>query len=177
MKLPRLFIIVVVTIAAGMVGTYTGCSKKVTQVATTPVEEPEPVPTPEPVVPPPVDSSAIIASLIRDALKGIYFDFDKSDLRTDAVERLTVIGNLLLDRRGVSISIEGHCDERGSSDYNMALGEKRAVAAKNWLVYYGVAENRIQTTSYGKERLAAMGCMDDPCHQRNRRCEFTATGY
>jgi peptidoglycan-associated lipoprotein len=177
MKLPHLFLIVPLTAMACLVGTYTGCSKKVTQVATTPVEEPKPEPIPEPVVPPPVDSSAIIAGLIRDALKTIYFDFDKYDLRPDAVDRLTIIGKLLLERQGVSIAIEGHCDERGSADYNMALGEKRAVAAKNWLVYYGIAENRITTTSYGKERLAALGCTDDPCHERNRRCEFIATVY
>ncbi|MBN1131341.1 MAG: OmpA family protein [Chitinispirillaceae bacterium] len=177
MKHLRIFPIVIIALAAGMIVPFSGCSKKVTQVATLPVEEPEPEPIPEPVIPPPVDSSAIIAGLLRDALRNIYFDYDRSDLRPDAIERLTIIGRLLLERSKVIITIEGHCDERGSSDYNMALGEQRARAAKSWLVTYGIEESRVQTTSFGKERLASFGCSDDGCHQQNRRSEFVATVY
>ena len=177
MKHRRLLPLIMLALAAGMVAPFSGCSKKVTQVATLPVEEPVPEPIPEPVAPPPVDSSAIIAGLVRDALKNIYFDFDRADLRSDAIDRLTIIGRLLNDRTGITITIEGHCDERGSSDYNMGLGEKRAQAAKSWLVAYGVSDGRIQTTSFGKERLVSFGCTDDPCHQQNRRCEFVATVY
>jgi peptidoglycan-associated lipoprotein len=175
MKLPMTFFIIILAIATGMVGMIPGCSKKITQVATLPVEEPKPEPIPEPVAPPPVDSSAILADLMRSALQNIYFDFDTYVLRPAAIERLSIIGKLLLEHEKITIVIEGHCDERGSSDYNMALGEQRAQAAKRWLVGYGIAESRIQTTSYGKERLAALGCSDDPCHERNRRCEFVAT--
>jgi peptidoglycan-associated lipoprotein len=174
MKLPRLFCIAMVALAAFSTGLITGCSKKITKVATVPVEEPKIEPPPV-VVPPPVDSNAILQGLLRSALQNIYFDFDKSDLRQDALERLRIIGQLLYEHEKITIMIEGHCDDRGSSDYNMALGEQRAQAAKQWLVGYGIAANRVQTTSYGKERLAMPGCTDESCHERNRRCEFVAT--
>lgn len=174
MKLPQLLYIVMLAFAAGSIALFTGCSKKITQVATVPVEEPKIEPPPV-VTPPPIDSNAILEGLLRSALLNIYFDFDKSDLRPDALERLNIIGKLLFEHEKITIVIEGHCDERGSSDYNMALGEQRAQAAKRWLVGYGIAESRIQTTSYGKERLAMFGCSDEPCHERNRRCEFVAT--
>ncbi|MBN2035504.1 MAG: OmpA family protein [Chitinispirillaceae bacterium] len=177
MKKPFCACTVTLAVFIGLFGAFGGCQKKTTQVATVPVEQPEPEPIPEPVVEPPVDSSAIIAGLIREALKNIYFDFDRADLRPDAIDRLTIIGRLLLERQSIVITIEGHCDERGSADYNMGLGEKRAQAAKQWLVAYGVSDSRLSTTSYGKERLAAMGCTDEMCHEQNRRCEFVATVF
>ena len=149
------------------------CSKKQVQVS---LPEPEPVketpaaPPPEPK--PVVDSAAIIAAHMRDVLQNIYFDFNRYNLRNEATDQLTVIGRALIEHPGISIVIEGHCDERGSSDYNMGLGENRAVSTKQWLVAYGIAETRIQTTSYGKERPAVEGCFDEACHQKNRRCEF-----
>jgi peptidoglycan-associated lipoprotein len=150
------------------------CSKKQVQVS---LPQPEPVKetiaaTP-PVQPEPaVDSAAIVEALVRQALQNIYFDLDNYILRTDATDQLTAIGKVLMEYPGVSIIIEGNCDERGSSDYNMGLGDNRARAAKKWLVAYGIADSRIETTSYGKERLAVEGCIDEPCHQKNRRCEF-----
>jgi peptidoglycan-associated lipoprotein len=156
-----------------------GCSKKVVKVS---VPEPTPVVLPEtpvaaPPAPPAVDSAAIIAAQMRDALQNVYFDLDKVYLRQDALDRLRIIGKALMDHRKVVISIEGHCDERGSSEYNIGLGENRAKAVKSWLVAYGIADSRMSTTSYGKERPAAYGCTDDPCHQKNRRCEFKMAGW
>jgi peptidoglycan-associated lipoprotein len=154
-----------------------GCAKKEVKVSVLPEPEPvldtavtEVIPPVEPE--PAVDSAALLESRLQQAQQNIYFNFNKYNLRTDALDQLTAVGRVLLEHPNVSIMIEGHCDERGSSEYNMGLGENRAKAAKQWLVSYGIADSRIQTTSYGKERPAVEGCFDEPCHQRNRRCEF-----
>jgi peptidoglycan-associated lipoprotein len=104
--------------------------------------------------------------------KNIYFDFDNATLRQDAIEQLRVLGSYLTVNTK-SLQIDGHCDERGTNDYNIGLGQLRAQAAAAWLMSMGIPANRIDVNSYGKERLAVTGCDDDPCHQKNRRCEFT----
>jgi peptidoglycan-associated lipoprotein len=101
----------------------------------------------------------------------IHFDFDRSDLRPEAREILSQKANLLRQRSSVNIRIEGHCDEWGTEEYNLALGERRAQSAKSYLVNAGVDAGRISTISYGKERPL------DPGHnkvawQKNRRGEF-----
>ena len=105
----------------------------------------------------------------------IYFDYDKADLRPDALDQLGKIGSTLTIRPE-TLCIYGHCDERGSNDYNMALGLRRAQAARDWLTAFGISGNRILVSSFGKEHPAVEGCADDPCHQKNRRCEFTVKG-
>ena len=70
------------------------------------------------------------------------------------------------------VVIEGHCDERGSSEYNIGLGEKRARAVQSYLISYGIDRNRLDVTSLGKERPVASSCSDDFCHAKNRRCEW-----
>jgi peptidoglycan-associated lipoprotein len=154
---------------------FEGCSKKEVKASVLPQPEPvkETAATVVPVAPKPaIDSAAMFEALMRQVLQNIYFDFDKYNLRSDAIDQLTAIGRILMEHNGVCIMIEGHCDERGTSEYNMGLGLNRAMAAKKWLVAFGIADSRIQTTSYGKERLAVEGCTDDSCHQKNRRCEF-----
>jgi len=101
----------------------------------------------------------------------IYFDFDESDLRTDARAILTKKAIWLRENPAFSIRIEGHCDERGTIEYNLALGDRRADAARNFLIDLGISEKRLFTTSYGEEKPA------DPRHteegwDRNRRAEF-----
>ena len=104
-------------------------------------------------------------------LKEIFFDFDRSDLSSDARSILKANADWLRANPGVTVEIEGHCDERGTTDYNLALGAKRARAAMDYLVSLGVAPTRIKTTSYGEELLA---CKDasESCHQKNRRDRF-----
>ncbi len=138
------------------------------QVAAVEAPAPAPVPAPQPAV----DTAALAAKQLREALRPLYFDLDRADLRQDALDRLQIIGAVLREQGTVAIAIEGHCDERGSSEYNMGLGENRAVVVKSWLTSYGIAESRIRTTSYGKERPAMTGCADEPCHQNNRRAEL-----
>jgi peptidoglycan-associated lipoprotein len=98
----------------------------------------------------------------------VFFDFDKSDIRPDAQVRLDAWVAWLNKYPQVTVVLEGHCDERGTREYNLALGERRATAAKNYLVAAGINANRIQTISYGKERPAVLGS-DEAAWAQNRR--------
>ncbi|HEV1287127.1 MAG TPA: peptidoglycan-associated lipoprotein Pal [Bryobacteraceae bacterium] len=107
----------------------------------------------------------------RDA-QDVYFDYDKNDIRADGRDTLTkdadVIKRILAADPGFTIVIEGHCDERGSEEYNLALGDRRAIAVKEFLVQLGVPEDRLKTISFGKERPVCTD-QDEACYQRNRR--------
>lgn len=157
----------------------TGCTKKVTKIEA-PLPEPKPVveaPAPEPPPPPPVEQfiPVDLDVKLREVLTTIFFDFDKYDLRPDAISTLGKIAGFLQEHKTVRLLAEGHCDERGSSEYNMGLGENRAKAVKKYFASYGIAADRIETTSYGKERLSRMNCgTDDGCSQANRRVEWKA---
>jgi peptidoglycan-associated lipoprotein len=107
-----------------------------------------------------------------EKLKPVYFDFNSFSLRADAIERLGIIAGFCKDHGNLRILVQGHCDERGSSEYNMGLGERRSRAAKDYLTNYGIAPAQIEVTSYGKEQPAVAGCRDESCHQQNRRDEF-----
>jgi peptidoglycan-associated lipoprotein len=105
---------------------------------------------------------------------GITFDFDRSELRDDARATLDAKVPILVANPNVTIRISGHADARGSSEYNLALGQRRAATAKRYLVERGVAEGRIETTSFGEERPS---CMDanEACYAQNRRDDFEMT--
>ena len=109
----------------------------------------------------------------EDALKlvTIYFDFDKYNLRSDAVSDLKNNYEVLKQNQDVRVQIEGHCDERGTVEYNLALGEKRARSARDYLVNLGIPANRISIISYGKEKPVAFGSNED-AWAKNRRAEF-----
>jgi peptidoglycan-associated lipoprotein len=107
-------------------------------------------------------------------LKKIHFDFDKYVIKDDMKPILQQNAEWLLKHSSVEISVGGHCDERGTEEYNLALGEKRAAAAKNYLVDLGVPGSRIKIVSYGKTMPIARG-MDEESHYMNRRDEFTIT--
>ena len=104
----------------------------------------------------------------------INFDFDHSDLRPDAQANLDAKIPILMANSNVTIRISGHADERGSSEYNLALGQRRAAAAKRYLVQRGVAASRIETTSFGEERPLCTSA-DESCYAQNRRDEFEIT--
>jgi peptidoglycan-associated lipoprotein len=104
----------------------------------------------------------------------INFDFDKSDLRDDAKANLDGKIPILLANSNVTIRVSGHADERGSSEYNLALGQRRAAAAKRYLVERGVAESRVETTSFGEERPVCTES-NEGCWAQNRRDEFEIT--
>ncbi|NTW07597.1 MAG: peptidoglycan-associated lipoprotein Pal [Syntrophaceae bacterium] len=106
-----------------------------------------------------------------DVIKDIYFDFDKSNIRTDAREVLKTNADWFLKNSNVSIIIEGHCDERGTAEYNMALGQRRADEAKKYLVNLGVNGAALKTISYGKERPVDPG-HNEEAWAKNRRDHF-----
>lgn len=104
---------------------------------------------------------------VRDA----YFDFDKADIRPDARVALTQTAEFLREYPGARVLVEGHCDERGSTEYNLGLGDRRANAVKEFLVSLGIATNRIEIISYGKERPFCFESTEE-CWQLNRRGHF-----
>ena len=104
-------------------------------------------------------------------LQPVFFDLDSSTLRDDARSTLDANAHLLRDNASTKIVIEGHCDERGTVEYNQALGERRAQAARDYLVQAGIAEARIQVISYGKERPFDPG-HDEAAWAKNRRAHF-----
>jgi peptidoglycan-associated lipoprotein len=123
-------------------------------------------------VPPPRPAaSATLEEMFTKEVKDAFFEYDKSDIRADAHEALIQTANFLKSYPQVKVTIEGHCDERGSTEYNLALGDRRAQAAKDFLVSLGVPADRMQTISYGKERPF---CTDhtEQCWQQNRRAHF-----
>ena len=98
----------------------------------------------------------------------VFFAFDRSDISPEARETLSRQADWLRRYPNVTVTIEGHCDERGTREYNLALGERRAQAAKNVLVASGISASRISTISYGKERPAVVGSTEE-AYAQNRR--------
>lgn len=106
------------------------------------------------------------------SLQTVYFDFDRSDLRQDSRDMLTKNAQTLMkDLAGTKVRIEGHCDERGSDEYNLALGDRRAKAVAAYLVTLGIKQDRISTISFGKEKPAIQGS-NETAWSKNRRAEF-----
>lgn len=101
----------------------------------------------------------------------IYFDFDKYELTEKAKELLAQVAELLIKQNDFFITIEGHTDSRGTEDYNLMLGAKRALKVKEFLMAYGVDGNRMDSVSYGKERPKVAG-EDEEAYARNRRANF-----
>lgn len=98
----------------------------------------------------------------------VFFDYDSSELDSDAKELLQDQVAWLKQYSDVSVIVEGHCDERGTREYNLALGEKRAQSVKNYLISLGISSNRVSTISYGKERPAVVGSNDGAWAQNRR---------
>jgi peptidoglycan-associated lipoprotein len=105
----------------------------------------------------------------------VYFDFDRSALKDDARSALQRNGSLLRQHDRFDLMIEGNCDERGTSEYNLALGERRASSVKGYLVALGVAANRMHTVSYGSERPVCTA-HDESCWSQNRHAHMTIDG-
>ena len=110
-------------------------------------------------------------TLQESQFRTVYFDFDRYNLRPDAKAALDADYALLRDFPDVTVKIEGHCDERGTVEYNLSLGEKRAKAAMDYLSGLGISSSRLSIISYGKERPAVAG-NNESAWSKNRRCEF-----
>jgi peptidoglycan-associated lipoprotein len=153
--------------------TYTltarGAAGAVTRSATVNVSVPVPPPPPAPT--PRISGAEMLSQEAQDA----YFDYDKNEIRDDARQALTRDADLLKRIFAAdptfSLVIEGHCDERGSDEYNLGLGDRRSTAARDFLVQLGVPADRVRTISYGKEKPV---CTDatESCYQRNRRAHL-----
>jgi peptidoglycan-associated lipoprotein len=164
-----------------------GCKRKKPEVAATPVSNPAPTPAP---TPPPAQPECDAACMEAkrnaanaDAIKAatatltatIFFDYDRSDITDESRSKLDQKVPILTQNSGVRIRIAGHTDSRGSDEYNLALGQRRAAAAKRYLTDRGIDGSRIEIVSFGEERPT---CTDEAegCWSRNRRDEFEITG-
>ncbi|MGQ9604390.1 MAG: peptidoglycan-associated lipoprotein Pal [bacterium] len=149
---------------------FFGCSKKATKV-----EEPSKpaVETQPEKVKPEREEKETEPIEPKEAIKleRIHFDFDRYNLRPDAIQVLTRNAEVLLAHPEIRIVIEGHCDERGTDEYNLALGERRAAAARDFLVRFGIDMSRISTVSYGEERPLDPRSNEE-AWAKNRRAEF-----
>lgn len=140
-------------------------------------KQPKPAPPPAEAPPPPAPPPAAPAEPApmprEEALKfeNVHFDFDKSNIREDAKPILQAVAAYLKKNRDAKILVEGHCDERGTSEYNMALGDRRAHSVKKYLTALGVEPGRLSTISYGKERPLDPG-HDEGAWAKNRRAVF-----
>jgi len=120
------------------------------------------------------DAASAAAALRTTLTATVHFDYDQADLRPDDKAILDAKIPILQANSGVTIRISGHTDERGSDEYNLALGQRRAAAVKAYLVQHGIADARIETISYGEERPIAQGS-DEAAYAQNRRAEFEIT--
>jgi peptidoglycan-associated lipoprotein len=151
--------------------TATGPGGSVNQSASVTVTAPPPAPAP----PARVEKEDIVTRMGRE-VQDAFYDYDKSDIREDARAVLTrdadAIKNILNDFPNATIVVEGHCDERGSAEYNLGLGDRRASAAKDFLTQLGVPADKLKTISFGKERPQ---CTEgtETCWQKNRRAHFS----
>ena len=109
--------------------------------------------------------------IAADALKDVYFDFDKHAIRPDAATTLMANAAWMKSNPGTSILVEGHCDERGTVEYNLALGQRRAQSTRDFLLAQGIPASRIAMISYGKERPVCTASTEE-CWARNRRAHF-----
>jgi peptidoglycan-associated lipoprotein len=109
---------------------------------------------------------------INEIVKTVYFALDRSDLDEPARTTLSAIGTLLKEYPQIALTIDGHCDERGTEEYKLALGEKRAKTISNYLAGYGIAEGRLNVQSHGEESPASEG-HSEKAWKLNRRAEFT----
>lgn len=176
-----------------------GCAKKDVVKTEEPISAAQPAPAPAPVQTPqarpeapavqqpitettpsreqpvaqetPKDAGKGAAQEVQAELQKVYFNFDSSDLSEEARATLSKNAEYLSRQAGTKVRIEGNCDERGSDDYNMALGERRAKSAKDYLVNLGIASDRLSTISYGEEKPADPG-HDEAAWTKNRRDEF-----
>jgi peptidoglycan-associated lipoprotein len=167
-----------------------GCAKKQPPVArpmpppppdsqTLPPPPEPPAPVPEPTGVPPEPDDVIAGASIDDInrkspLKPLFYNLDSAEIDGTGQRALQENADVLKKYSSWQISVEGHCDERGTAEYNLALGERRAVAARNYLVSLGISADRIKTVSYGKEFPFDPG-HDESAWSKNRRAHFVVT--
>jgi len=172
----RVLVVLGLCLAVVLSGLLAGCGKKEpveTDVTETEAPAPPPVVAEEPVVEP-APAPAVDYAVMAPAEYGIgdvFFAFDCYDLSDEAMRILAENARIMREHTDLAWLIEGHCDERGTVEYNLALGEKRAKASRDYLVSLGVPGGQLQVTSYGEERPFVSGSNEDAWAQ-NRRGHF-----
>ena len=171
MKRARLVSICSISLALAL-GLATACKAKAPKNAD--ASRPAPLATTEVTAPSAAPSSVgspLVADDFRGPLRDAFYDYDAASLREDARTALAKDAEWLKSHPTAKVLVEGHCDERGTDEYNMALGDRRANAVKEYLSALGIDEARFKTVSYGRQRPF---CAEDsePCHQQNRRAHF-----
>jgi peptidoglycan-associated lipoprotein len=145
------------------------------RTAETPVTR-TPAPAETPVQPAPAAAAPAAAAVPGPSpVKDVFFDYDKAGIRDDQKAALNDNVGWLKGNTGAKLLVEGHCDERGTAEYNLGLGERRAKAVKDYLIAAGIAADRVSTISYGKERPFVLG-HDESAWKWNRRGHFTIQG-
>jgi peptidoglycan-associated lipoprotein len=143
-------------------------SKNDDSQAVAPPQDPDAIGQSESLVSKPI---SIMEGRTSGPMLPVYFGFDSSSIRSDQVARMKVNADYLKEHESVSIRIEGNCDPRGTREYNLALGEKRALSAKKYLVNLGISVGRLNTISLGEEKILLHG-QDDLAWAQNRRDDF-----
>lgn len=165
---------IILFLITGLMIFASGCSKKHTKPSDhdrmTGDEVVEDSMTPREAMDDVISTDAESLFKFQDAL----FDYDKYNIRQDARDVLDSVATWLNKHKDINVLIEGHCDDRGTNDYNLALGEKRANAARDYLVSRGVSSKRMSTLTYGEEKPVCSS-MNDSCRQNNRRAHFVVT--
>ncbi|HEY3350574.1 MAG TPA: peptidoglycan-associated lipoprotein Pal [Thermoanaerobaculia bacterium] len=133
-----------------------------------------PPPPPAAPPPPPPPPPAVVEEPIDKYIQDIFFDYDKSEIRPDSREKLDMAAGWMKKHPDAEFLLEGHCDERGTREYNLALGDRRANATKDYLASLGVDAAKLKTISYGKERPFVEG-HDESAWSKNRRTHFVLT--
>ncbi len=169
MRIPSASSLFAVSAALLLVLGASGCAHRAVKAIPAPTT-PAP-PTHETTTPPHAEPPAPAATIASEDLAPAFFDFDSYALRDDARAALDHDAKLLREHADMQVTISGHCDERGTVEYNLALGERRARAAHDYLVAAGIAGSRIQTISYGKERPFEDG-HDAAAWAKNRRAHL-----
>ena len=173
MRRSRLSTAVLLSLLLPAVLTWAGCSKKTAKGTEEPTAnlpdttQTTPPPTPPPPPPPTVEDTGAW----KDQVQDVFFDYDKYDIRSDARSQLQTNASALKAHSMGTMVLEGHCDERGTPEYNLALGQRRADAVMAYLKDLGVDTGSIQTVSYGEERPFAQG-HDETAWSQNRRVHF-----
>ena len=160
-------VIALVLVIPGLLFTV-GCQKKTVAQAKAPATAPAPAPATQPQAPAPVTTPDTSAMIMQE---DVYFEFDKATLTPVAQDNLMRKAAWLRENSNATVTIEGHCDERGTNEYNLALGDRRADSAKAFLVDLGVAASRLTTISYGEERPLCTW-RNEECWAKNRRGHF-----
>lgn len=161
----RLTLFLCVSVAAVVL--LSGCPKQEQEPMPEPVVEQPPVEQPPPSPPP---TPEVDINALKGQVKDVFFDFDKDELRSDARAILQENARLLKEIGG-NVVLEGHCDERGTEDYNLALGQRRADAVRDYLSDLGVSASAMRTVSFGEEKPFEMG-HDEAAWAKNRRAHF-----